>query len=41
MDPLTPEEQEYYELQKICYICKKPFIFDKENENYKNYKNVR
>ena len=41
MIPLTPEEQEYYENQKKCHICKRPFIFDKENNNYKNYKKVK
>ena len=23
MIPLTDEENEYYEMQKVCYICKK------------------
>ena len=41
MDPLTSEEQKYYDLQKICYIYKRPFIFDKENRKYENYKKVR
>ena len=35
MDLITPEEQGYDDLQKICYICKRPFIFDKGKENYK------
>ena len=27
--PLTNEENEYYEMQKICYICKKKLILIK------------
>ena len=26
MIPLTNEENEYYEMQKVCYICKKNLI---------------
>ena len=27
--PLTIEENEYYEMQKVCYICKKKLILIK------------
>ena len=40
-DPLTDKEKEYYDKQKKCYICKKPFVFDKEKDTYINYKKVR
>ena len=29
MIPLTIEENEYYEMQKVCYICKKKLILIK------------
>ena len=32
MMPLTNEEKESYEKQRICYICKKEFCTDKNNE---------
>ena len=31
MIPLTDEEKESYENQKVCYICEKEFCTDKEN----------
>ena len=33
MMPLTNEETESYEKQKVCYICEKKFCTDKNNEN--------
>ena len=40
--PLTNEEKEPYEKQKICYICEKEFCGDKNNEKEFNlYHKVR
>ena len=33
MMPLTDEEDELYEMQKVCYIWKKIFSTDKIDEN--------
>ena len=33
MIPLTDEETEFYEKQKVCYICEKEFNIDKNDEN--------
>ena len=33
MIPLTNEETEFYEMQKVCYIWEKEFCADKNNEN--------
>ena len=42
MIPLTYEEKELYEMQKVCYICKKIFSTDKNDENvFKLYHKVR
>ena len=41
MDPLTDNEEKYYDSQKKCYTCKRWFVFNKENENYKTYKKFR
>ena len=42
MIPLTDEENELYEMQKVCYICKKIFSTDKSDENvFKLYHKVR
>ena len=38
MIPLTDEEKESYENQKICHICKKEFCADKNNREFKKYK---
>ena len=39
---LTYEENELYEMQKVCYICKKIFSTDKNDENiFKLYHKVR
>ena len=34
MMPLTHEKNEFYKNQKNCYICKKRFITDDDNEDY-------
>ena len=42
MIPLTNEENELYEMQKVCYICKKTFSTDKNGENaFKLYHKVK
>ena len=33
MIPLTDEENELYEMLKVCYICKKMFSTDKNDKN--------
>ena len=33
MIQLTDEETEFYEMQKVCYICEKEFCTDKNDEN--------
>ena len=39
---LTDEETKSYEKQKVCYICKKEFSTDKNDENkFKKYHKVR
>ena len=40
--PLTDEEKEFYEKQKLCHICKKKFCFDEnEKSEFKLYHKVR
>ena len=42
MMPRTDEENELYEMQKVCYICKKIFSTNKNNKNvFKLYHKVR
>ena len=42
MIPLTDEENELYERQKVCYIYKKTFSTDKNAKNvFKPYHKVR
>ena len=42
MIPLTNEENKLYEMQKVCYICKKIFSIDKNDKNvFKLYHKVR
>ena len=42
MIPLTNEENELYEMQKVCFICKKIFSTDKNDKNiFKLYHKVR
>ena len=33
MIPLTDDENASYEKQKVCYICKKEFCYDKNEDN--------
>ena len=42
MIPLTDEEIESYKKQKVCHICKKGFLHDKNDKNkFKLYRKVR
>ena len=42
MIPPSNENNEYYEMQKVCYICKKNFNTDKNDEDvFKLYHEVR
>ena len=34
MMPLTDKENKFYEIQKVCYICKKGFSTDDNNKKY-------
>ena len=37
MTPLTNEETESYEKQKVCHICKKEFSTDEKNRKVKDH----
>ena len=39
MIPLTDEENESYEKQKVCYICKKKFNTDEFNTDENKFDN--
>ena len=39
--PLTNEENNIYNEQEICYICKEKFCLDKDDRNYINRKKVK
>ena len=42
MMPLTDKENVSYEKQKVCYLCKKEFSTDEDDENpFKLYHKVR
>ena len=41
MIPLTKEENNFYNEQEICYICKEKFCMDKDDKNYANKKKVK
>ena len=41
MVPLTHEENNFYNEQEICYICKEKFCLDKDDKNYINRKKVK
>ena len=42
MIPLTDKETEFYEKQKVCYICRKEFNTDKNEKNeFELYHNFR
>ena len=40
MAPLTHEENNFYNKQEICYICKEKFCVDKDYKDYINRKKV-
>ena len=37
MIPLTDEETEFYENQKVCHICKKEFSTDKNDKKVRDH----
>ena len=41
MIPLTHEENNFYNEQEICYICKEKFCVDKDDKDYINRKKVK
>ena len=41
MVPLTHEENNFYNEQEICYICKEKFCMDKDDKDYINRKKVK
>ena len=41
MTLLTKEENNFYNEQKICYICKEKFCTDKDDKNYTNKRKVK
>ena len=41
MIPLTKEENNFYNEQEICYICKEKFCMDKDDKNYTNKKRLK
>ena len=36
--PLTHKENNFYNEQEICYICKEKFCMDKDDKDYINRK---
>ena len=41
MTPLTHKENNFYNEQEICYICKEKFCVDKDDKDYVNRKKVK
>ena len=41
MVPLTHKENNFYNEQEICYICKEKFCVDKDDKDYINRKKVK
>ena len=41
MIPLNHEQNDFYNEQEVCYICKEKFCMDKNDKNYINRKNVK
>ena len=39
--PLTQEENDLYNEQEICYVCKEMFRVDKDDKDYINRKKVK
>ena len=38
---LTHKENNFYNEQEICYICKEKFCMDKDDKNYTNKKRLK
>ena len=41
MVPLTHKENNFYNKQEICHICKEKFCVDKDDKNYINKKRLK
>ena len=41
MVPLTHEENNFYNEQETCYICKEMLCMDKDGKNYINERKVK
>ena len=41
MVPLTHQENNFYDEQEICYICKEKFCVNKDDKDYINRKTVK
>ena len=41
MIPLTHDENNFYNEQEVCYICKEKFCVDKNDKDYINRKKVK
>ena len=41
MIPLTHDENNFYNEQEVCYICKEKFCVDKNEKDYINRKKVK
>ena len=41
MVPLTHKENNFYNKQEICHICKEKFCVDKDDKNYINKKKLK
>ena len=41
MSPLSHKENNFYNEQKICYVCKEKFCVNKDDKNYINRKKVK
>ena len=41
MTPLTHKENNFYNEQEICYICKEKFCMDKDDKDYINRKKAK
>ena len=41
MIPLTKEQKQYHCSQQKCFLCLKPFVYEKDNEDYMKLRKVR
>ena len=41
MEIINHEENNFYNEQEVCYICKKKFCMDKNDKNYINKKRLK